>query len=92
MNVTISLLIILKQEKKENKVTIHVIYYDMNVFVTFCKMVLFAPLEEKKGLVPENEYEKHQQHAECGNIVHGFHQHHKLPPQGREESDQLQNS
>lgn len=41
--------------------------------------------------VPESEDEKHQQHAECGHIVHGFHQHHQLSPQGRQEANQLKN-
>lgn len=44
------------------------------------------------GDVPEYEYEQHQQHAERGHVVHGLHQHYKLPPQGRKEPDQLQNS
>lgn len=33
--------------------------------------------------VPESEDEKHQQHAECSDIVHGFYQHYKLSLQGR---------
>ncbi len=41
-------------------------------------------------ILPENEYEKHKQHAEGGNIVHGLHQDHQLPLQGRHEADQLQ--
>lgn len=40
--------------------------------------------------IPEGEDEEHQQHAECGHIIHGLHQHYQLSPQGGQEPDQLQ--
>lgn len=42
-------------------------------------------------IIPEYKYKEHQQHAECGHVVHSLYQHHELPPQGRKEPDQLQN-
>lgn len=39
--------------------------------------------------LPEDEDKQHKQHAEGGHIVHRLHQNHKLPPQRRHESHQL---
>lgn len=38
---------------------------------------------------PEDEDEEHKQHAECGHVVHGFHQDNELPAQSRHEAHQL---
>lgn len=40
-------------------------------------------------LLPEDEDEKHEQHAEGGHVVHSLHQYHQLPPQGRHEPHKL---
>lgn len=55
----------------------------------FCEVWQVEENEQKT--IPENEYKEHQQHGECGHIVHGLYQNHELPPQGRKEADQLQN-
>lgn len=41
---------------------------------------------------PKDEDEEHQQHAECGHVVHGLHEDYKLALEGWHEADQLQNS
>lgn len=40
---------------------------------------------------PKDEDEEHQQHAECGHVVHGLHEDYKLALEGWHEADQLQN-
>lgn len=39
---------------------------------------------------PKDEDEEHQQHAEGGHVVHGFHEDDELALEGRHEADQLQ--
>lgn len=45
---------------------------------------------EPTASLPEYEDEEHQEHAECGYVVHSLHQHHKLAAQRRHETHQLQ--
>lgn len=48
--------------------------------------------EQLQPLVPEDEDEEHEQHAEGGYIVHCLHQDHELATEGRHEAHQFQHA